>query len=386
MTKANFEYLGPIQSQVEAPERVPVWRKVPLAFAIVVIMPTLLAAIYLLLIASPRYVSESRFIVRQPSQPQPSGLGVALQGIGISSGQTDAFAVHEYIKSRAALTDMSKKFDVREMLRAEQADILSRYPRPWESQSSEGLYKSFRRFVVVGYDATTGISTLRVEAFRRDDAQRMANELLSGGEALVNRLNDRAAKDAVQDAMLSQEQARQRLDDAQRALTAFRNRQRFVDPVRTAAESSQLIGGLMEQLAVLRAERRQVAAGAPQSPSLAALDSRIVAFEQQIREERAKVAGEGGSLAPLIGDYEKLVLNRELADKELVQATAALLGAQQDARRQRLYLERVVDPSLPDQPSEPRRLRLLLTVFLSALIAYAVGWLIWAGIREHRQD
>lgn len=49
----------------------------------------------------------------------------------------------------------------------------------------------------------------------------------------------------------------------------------------------------MEQLAVLRAERRQVAAGAPQSPSLAALDSRIVAFEQQIREERAKVAGEG---------------------------------------------------------------------------------------------
>lgn len=80
------------------------------------------------------------------------------------------------------------------------------------------------------------------------------------------------------------------------------------------------------------------------------------------------------------------MLNRELADKELVQATAALLGAQQDARRQRLYLERVVDPSLPDQPSEPRRLRLLLTVFLSALIAYAVGWLIWAGIREHRQD
>lgn len=386
MTKANFEYLGPVQAQAALPDRTPIWRRVPLAFVIVVIAPTLLAAIYLLLIASPRYVSEARFVVRQPSQPQPSGLGVALQGIGISSGQTDSFAVHEYIKSRAALADMSSKFDVREVLRAANADPLSRYPRPWESQSSEDLYRGVRRFVVVGYDATTGISTLRVEAFRPNDAQRMANEFLAGGEALINRLNERASKDAVRDAMLSQEEARQRLDDAQRALTAFRNRERFIDPVRTAAESSQLIGGLMEQLAVLRAERRQIATGAPQSPTLAPLDSRITAFEQQIREERAKIAGSGGSLAPLIGDYENLVLSRELADKELAQSTAALLGARQDARRQRLYLDRVVDPSLPDKPSEPRRLRLLLTVFLSALIAYGVGWLIWAGIREHRQD
>ena len=386
MTKANFEYLGPVQAQAALPDRTPIWRRVPLAFVIVVIGPTLVAAIYLLLIASPRYVSEARFVVRQPSQPQPSGLGVALQGIGISSGQTDSFAVHEYIKSRAAVADMSSKFDVREVLRAANADPLSRYPRPWESQSSEDLYRGVRRFVVVGYDATTGISTLRVEAFRPNDAQRMANEFLAGGEALINRLNERASKDAVRDAMLSQEEARQRLDDAQRALTAFRNRERFIDPVRTAAESSQLIGGLMEQLAVLRAERRQIATGAPQSPTLAPLDSRITAFEQQIREERAKIAGSGGSLAPLIGDYENLVLSRELADKELAQSTAALLGARQDARRQRLYLDRVVDPSLPDKPSEPRRLRLLLTVFLSTLIAYGVGWLIWAGIREHRQD
>lgn len=386
MTKANFEYLGPLPPQASTPDRTPIWRRVPLPFLIVVILPTMLAAIYLLMIASPRYVSEARFVVRQPSQPQPSGLGVALQGIGISSGQTDSFAVHEYINSRTAVRDMSAKFDVREVLRAANADPLSRYPRPWESQSSEDLYRGVRRFVVVGYDATTGISTLRVEAFRPRDAQRMANELLVGGEALINKLNERASKDSVQDAMLSQEEARRHLADAQQALTAFRNRERFIDPARTAAESSQLIGGLMEQLAILRAERRQVAASAPQSPTLAPLDSRIASFEQQIQEERAKIAGSGGALAPLIGDYENLVLGRELADKELAQSTAALLGARQEARRQRLYLDRVVDPSLPDKPSEPRRLRLLLTVFLSTLIVYGVGWLIWAGIREHRQD
>ena len=45
-----------------------------------------------------------------------------------------------------------------------------------------------------------------------------------------------------------------------------------------------------------------------------------------------------------------------------------------------------VEPSLPDKASEPRRWRSILTVLASALLFYGVGWLIWAGIREHRQD
>jgi capsular polysaccharide transport system permease protein len=68
------------------------------------------------------------------------------------------------------------------------------------------------------------------------------------------------------------------------------------------------------------------------------------------------------------------------------QAEASLLTAQQDASRQKLYLERIVSPSLPDKGSEPRRWRAILTIFASSLLAYAIGWLVWAGIREHRQS
>jgi capsule polysaccharide export protein KpsE/RkpR len=98
------------------------------------------------------------------------------------------------------------------------------------------------------------------------------------------------------------------------------------------------------------------------------------------------MAGNSSSLAPMISVYEDLALARELADRELTQATAAVIAAEQEARRQKLYLDRVVSPSLPDEAAEPKRWLSILTVLASTLLAYGIGWLIWAGVREHRQD
>ncbi|MBB5745339.1 chain-length determining protein [Brevundimonas variabilis] len=386
MTEAKLNYVGPIPKALTFERaKPPLWRRLPLGFLILVLLPTVVAAVYYLLIASPRYVSEARFLVRAPNQNVPSSLGVALQGVGISSGQTDAFAVHEYISSRDGLKALTQRYDVEAMLAPPGADFLSRYPRPGEADTFEGLYKAFQRFLTVGYDSTTGLSTLRVEAFSARDAQAMAEALLSSGESLVNRLNERSNTDAVANARLSQEEARTRLSEAQLQLAAFRNREEFIDPTLAAREGSALIGGLLSTVAQLQAERAQVAADAPSSPQLPTIDSRIAAYQQQIATERAKIAGGQESLAPRIGAYEDLVAQREFALAELENASAALLVAQQEGRRQSLYLERVVSPSLPDEAEEPHRWLAILTVFATMMLIYGVGWLIWAGVQEHRQ-
>jgi len=355
-------------------------------FLICVILPTLLAAFYFLLIASPRYVSEARFIVRQAGQAQPDALGLTLQGVGLSATQTDAFAVHDYMRSRDAVAELDQSLDLSRLLGPPGADIFSRWPRPWESRSREALYKGYQRFVTVGYDATTGISILRVEAYRPEDARRLAEALLTGGEGLVNRLNARSVADAVSQAETSRDEARERLSEAQRRLVAFRNRQRFIDPSMVAAEGAGLIGELSATLAGLRAERAQLAAEAPQSPQLPSLDNRIAAYERQISAERSKLAGEASSLVPAVSAYEDLVLERELADRQLSEATAALLAAERDARRQALYLQRVVSPALADEPTLPRRWLSILIVLIGSLLLYGVGWLVWSGLREHRQQ
>ncbi|MBL0948247.1 MAG: chain-length determining protein [Brevundimonas sp.] len=355
-------------------------------FLICVILPTLLAAVYFLLIASPRYVSEARFIVRQSGQVQPDALGLTLQGVGLSATQTDAFAVHDYMRSRDAVAELDRSLDLSRMLGPPGADVFSRWPRPWESRSREGLHKGYQRFVTVGYDATTGISILRVEAYRPEDARRLAEALLTGGEDLVNRLNARSVADAVTQAERSRDEARERLSEAQRRLVAFRNRERFIDPSMVAAEGAGLIGELSATLAGLRAERAQLAAEAPQSPQLPSLDNRITAYERQISAERSKLAGAATSLVPAVSAYEDLVRERELADRQLSEATAALLAAERDARRQALYLQRVVNPGLADDAILPRRWRSILIVLIGSLLLYGVGWLVWSGLREHRQQ
>ncbi len=387
MAEAQINYMGPIPEALTFREKKKRWwRRLPVGFLVVVAMPTLRAALYYLRNATPRYVSEARFIVRASNQSQPSMLGAALQGVGLSATSSDAFAIHEYIKSRDALQELGRQFDIATIFNPEGADAFSRYPRLWESRSEEGLYKGFNRFVTVGYDSTTGISTLRVEAFKPADAQALNLALLSGGERLVNRLNERAMGDAVAEAETARDEARTRLSGVQQQLTAFRNREGFIDPEMAARESSSLIGGLLATVAQLRADRAQLAGEAPQSPQLPVLDGRISAYERQIAAERAKIAGAPTSLAPRVGVYVDLEMQRELADRELSEATASLLTAQQEARRQRLYLDRIVMPSLPDKSAEPRRWIAVLTVFASAMLIYGVGWLVWAGVREHSQD
>ena len=386
MTEPHLEYIGPVPKALTFDERKSLWSRVPWPFLIVVVLPTLIAAVYFLLIASPRYVSEARFLVRSASGSSPSAFGMALQGVGLTSGQTDAFAVHEYVTSADSLRDLQRRFDVRAMFSRPGSDAFSRFPRPGESDSEEGLKKAMGRFVTIGYDSTTGISTLRTEGFTPQDAQRLNVALLDGGEALVNRLNSRSMSDTLAQARLAKAQAQANLSDAQADLAEFRNREEFIDPVRSAAETSQLVGGLLASVAQLQAERSQIAGEAPNSPLLPSLDGRIAALQRQITTERAKVAGNPGSLAPRIGVYEELNLQRELAAQQLTQASSVLLAADQDSRRQKLYLERVVQPSLPDQPLEPKRWLAVLIVLISTLLIHSIGWLLWAGVREHRQE
>lgn len=354
-----------------------------MAFGIVVVLPTLIAACYYLLIASPRYVSESHFVVQRAGQGAPAALGLALSGVGLNTTSSDAFIVHEYIRSRSSLEYLKSKFNIDKVFSPTSADPLSRAIRPWTSKTNESLYKGTQRFITVGYDSTTGISTIRVEAFAPRDAQAINLALLEGGEDIVNSMNQRASAAAVEEARKTVIESTGRLQQAQDALTAFRNNQGFVDPEMTATEHGEIIGRLSGEIATLEAQLRQTRAEAPDSPLLPGLQRRLEAYRAQLEQERAKIAGGSGSLAPKLGTYEALVFERDLASRTLTAANQAYETARIDARRQHLFLDRVVNPDRPDKATQPTRLISILTILASCLLIYGCGYLIWAGMREH---
>jgi capsular polysaccharide transport system permease protein len=362
--------------------------RLPWIFISIVAVPTSLAAIYFFLIAAPLYVSEAQFVVHSRNDSNSSMLGSKLQGVGFSLGtqsESNAYEVQDYMTSRDAVGTLDREDGLRKILARPESDFIMRFPRPFEDRSFESLYQHYKHFISVGLDQQTDISTLRVQAFRPQDAQATANALLAAGEQLVNRLNDRAMADAVAQAQRQVSDDELKLDRIQTQLTDFRNKEQVIDPDRSSVAGVELLGKLETDLAALRAERAGLAAVTPQSPQLPVLDQRIAAYAAQLEVERDRQAGEANSLAPKVGEYETLVLERKVASDALEAAVASLETARLDARRQQLFLERVVNPDLPDKAVRPRRILTVFMVFVSTLLLYGIVSLVVAGLREHRQ-
>lgn len=351
----------------------------------VVVAPTLAAAVYYGLWVTPRYVSEAEFVVRGLSSSRLTGLDALFKTFGIARTVDDTNIVQSYILSRDAVKQLQSDIDIRAIFSNPQADMFSRFPRFWESSSFEGLYAHYAWRVKVVQDTTRGISTVHAEAFRAEDAQRITSQVLTLAERLVNRLNERAQADATRSAEEEVRRAEQRVLNAQMQLTQFRNAATLVDPSKSSTSALDTITTLTKDLVQAQAQIQQLQQTSPSTPQISVLQARVEALKGRIETERGKLAGNDGSLAAKVSTYETLTLNRDLADKSLAAATLSLESVRSEARRQQIYIEKIAQPNLPDEPTEPRRLRLIITVLMTALMSYAVIWILSVGAKEKAQ-
>ena len=356
-----------------------------LAWATVLFSPALFGAAYFGAVATNQYVSEAQFVVRSASKPGRilGGLESLLEVAGISRPRDDVWAVHDYLTSRDAVRALSRRLDLRAIYGHPAADFLARYPSILHNGSEEQLYRYFQHRLTVVVNSSTNLTTLRVDAFTAQDAQRVAEALLELGETLVNKLNERAEADAVRVAEAEVARAEARRIAAEQAITAFRDRELLLDPAQNSAIMVEVIGNLSSQLADARADLDQMRATSPTNPGVPVLERKVQALERQLAAERGRVGDAGDGLAGKVAAYEKLNLEREFSIRALSGAVAALEQARTEARRQQVFLERVVEPGLPDYPMMPRRWRMVLTVFGFNVLGVAVGWLLLTGVREH---
>jgi capsular polysaccharide transport system permease protein len=235
----------------------------------------------------------------------------------------------------------------------------------------------------VVHDPTTGITTLKVRVFDPSDSHRLTEALLQASEQLINRMNERSLNDAVALASKEVAKAEERSSGAQRALTAYRVSVGLVDTGSTAKTYVELIGAMQRELAATRAQLTQTQSSSPNSPGLSSLRERAAALEQQIAAERSKLLGSDGSLVGTFARFERLTLESEFAAKALVVAHTMLENARVEALRKQVYLERVVEPNMSDLSRYPRRWFAIFAILGTALLAYAMLWLLIVNAREH---
>ena len=355
-------------------------------FVVTVLVPTLLATVYFGFIASDVYISESRFVVRSPQRPAQTGLGALLQGTVFSRSQDDTYSVHDFVRSRDALRELDEKLKVRAAYSRSNIDALSRFPgMEWWDDSFEAFHRYYQKQVQITYDSVSSISVLRVSAFTAEDAARVNQTLLEMGERLVNQMNLRSRQDLIEVAEAEVKLAEQRAKAAASALSAFRADRGVFDPDRQGTLQLQGVARLREELLAAENQLAQVRQVSPGNPQVATLAARVEQLRTAVAAENSRVTGRDSGLTSKSPVFDRLTLEKSFADRQLGAALAALDTARSEAARKQLYLERLVQPNLPDRAVEPRRLRSIVTVFLLGLILWGVVSLVVAGVREHME-
>lgn len=355
-------------------------------------IPTLVAIVYFGLIASDIYVSEARFAVRSSKgASMNTGLAAVLSAPGLGGGSKETAVVTDYARSLDMLLALEDRFDLQSHYTDTTIDRLSRLDA---GASTEERLQFFRDHVRLMHDSSSDVITLTVRAFDPQTAQSLAGLVIQEAELLVNELSSRMESDAITTARSEVERAVEKVRNASRSLMRFRRDSGSLDP---ALESSTLYGiasGLETRLAETRAELSETQAFMrDDSPRVVTLRNRINALERQLRIERGRIVGDSidgdvadGSmreLGSLVGDYQPLLLEQELAQQQYASALASLELARVEAQRKKQYLVTFVQPSRPDAAVEPHRLNRILTVLVFSLLVYLVGGLMWSALKDH---
>ena len=352
-------------------------------FWAIVGLPTLVAGVYYFAIASDLYLSEAKFIVRSPKQVQTSTIGALIQSTGLARAVDDTAVVEDFIMSRDAVGRLEQRDHLREVFGRSEGDLVTRFPGILMRSDFEALFQRYAHFVSVETDHSSGVTALRVKAYRAEDAQNIATALLAYSEELVNELNERARKDALGTARQEVDRAQERISRIQSQLTAYRVQQNMLDPKSASTGVLELIGQMSGAQATARQQLGELIKNSPSSPQIPLLQTRIAALDKLIAEERAKLSGQTNSVVSTLTEYERLMLDRELAEKALASAFTSLEAARLEAQRQQLYLETIATPNLADYPLYPKRVVSFGMVLVSCLVAYGIAWLLVISAREH---
>lgn len=361
------------------------WSRRNWRFFVIVVIPTLLVAGYYYLVAADQYRSEAHFIVKSGDRSSGSGVGIgAILGFGGSNAETagDVASVADYLQSHDAVQGLQKHIDLLNVFRRAEADVFSKLQTA--DPAPETLLKYYRGKVSVHQDRDTGITDLTVNTFRPVDSYKMAQELLALGEQRVNQMNARSYGDSVSSARRQLSDAEDAVASIQRRMTSFRQGGSDIDPQSSSQSQIKLVSELNGKLAAARTQLLTMGAViSHSSPQYVAVSHLVQSLTQEVARQAGKLAGNSTAMARSLGEFEDLRVRQQYAGKSYEAAAANLQKAGDDARRQQLYIVRVVDANLPVKSLYPERTKIVATVFFTLLITYCIGWLISAGVREH---
>lgn len=355
-------------------------------FCCVVVLPVCLTAGYLFTRAADQYGSVVGFTVRSETNNTAvdvfGGLSSTFSG-GSSTQETDI--LFEFVTSQEMVVIIEAELGISQMYakHLERDPLLSYDP----SGSIEDLTRFWRRMTTISYDSNAGLMEITARAFTADEANAIAQAILTASDTRINELSAKARSDATRFALSDLADAEERLRLAREELTAFRLLNQIVDPSADIQSQVGLLSTLQTQLAEALIEADLLAQSLRENdPRLEQLRARIAVIEARINAERQKfgASDDGESYARTVSEYERLSAELLFAEQAHAAARTAAEAAKAEAQRQSFYLATYIRPTLAETPEYPRRWTILSLVGAFAFLFWAIGSLVYYSVRDRR--
>ncbi len=352
------------------------------SFALV-ILASLLVVIYYSIIASPRYVSQTQFVVKEAGSQDASLLG--LSGLGaVSAGMRDALILQKFLQSREMAVALDKALSLKAHYERSDWDSLSKLA---SNSTLEEYVEYYQEHVQVIHDELSDVLLVEVQTFDANYSLSVSQALLSISERFINDLGAKMASEQMGYAQKEVERSYAILTESQSELIQFQDTFKVFSPEQQSGALLTAINGIESAIISEETELKSLLAFMrDDTAEVKAKKIRLASLREQLAQEKQRLTSDDQkSLNKINVNYQEIKLNAELAADLYKSALAGLEVVRAEAYRKLKHLLVIEKPALADEDKYPRRIHSILTWFIVLLLTYFIGRLILSIIKEHQE-
>jgi capsular polysaccharide transport system permease protein len=350
---------------------------------ILVVVAVIAIIIYYTLVASPRYVSESQFVVKEMGSNDIPLAG--LMSIASSSPNVrDALILQKYIQSRSMAIALEESVGLKQHYQATEWDWFSRLTG---NGSVEQYHAYYQDHILVHYDEMSEVLMIEVQTFNPEFSLKVANKIITISETLINQLGQKMVTQQLDYAQQDVNRAYEELKKYQSSLISFQDKFKLYNPEQQGSAIVTAMNALEAEIIKEETTLKSLSSFMrSDSADIKAINRHIDALKSQLTQEKNRLTNqEKQSLNKINVDYQEIKLNSQLAADLYKSSLASLELIRSDAFRTLKHLLVIEHPSLAQENKYPRRLYSIFTWFISMLLIYGVLKMLVAVIKEHKE-
>ncbi|MEP0177274.1 MAG: lipopolysaccharide biosynthesis protein [Paraglaciecola sp.] len=360
---------------------------------LIVILPFIIFSLYQILLASPRYESQVKLIVKEPNSAATLDPTMALMsGFGVSTGSVDTELVEAFIFSMDMLLYLEGNIGFSNHFSDSEYDFFSRLK---DEASNEAKLSYFNDRVTVEIDEVSQILSVYVQAFTPEFSHRFSSMIVGRAEWFINEIGHGLAKEQLKFVQQEHELVEQKLKSIKSELLAFQRRFDLLDPQAEGTALQQIAYQLEGQIAEKRTELRilesSMSSGAP---LVINAKSELESMLQQLENERGRLTDQSSnedvlrteqlSVSEVMAKFSDYQINLELALQAYTSSQVSLEKSRIEAYRQLKYLVVIESPTLPQDAKYPEVFYNISLFLVVSLLLFGIGKIILATVEELR--